>query len=59
MGEDRATSVVNSYGRSHDVRNLFIADMSVFPTSIGVPPQISIYTFARRTAGALGASLRR
>jgi choline dehydrogenase-like flavoprotein len=38
MGEDPDASVVNSWGRCHDVRNLFIVDGSVFVTAGGVNP---------------------
>ncbi len=41
---------VDSWGRHHDVRNLFVADGSVFPTCVAVNPQISIMAFATRTA---------
>mgnify|MGYP002624141221 CR=1 FL=1 len=41
MGEDPGRHVVDSWGRAHDVPNLFIADMSLFPSSVGVPPQIT------------------
>ena len=50
MGEDPARSVVDSWCRSHDVKNLFICDMSVFPSSLGAPPQISTAAIADRTA---------
>ena len=33
------------------VQGLFVADGSLFPTSIGGPPQISVYAFALRVAG--------
>ena len=33
--------------RSFDFRNLFVLDGSLFPTSLGVPPQLSIYAMAR------------
>jgi choline dehydrogenase-like flavoprotein len=46
FGEDPRRSVVRSTGEHHRVRGLFVADGSLFPTSIGVPPQISIYSFA-------------
>jgi choline dehydrogenase-like flavoprotein len=46
MGDDARTSVVSSTGEHHQVRGLFVSDGSLFPTSIGVPPQISIYSFA-------------
>ena len=50
MGGDPATSVVNGFGETHDVRGLFVADMSVFPTSLGAPPQITTAALADRTA---------
>jgi hypothetical protein len=42
MGEDPRESVVNSRGQVHGLKNLYIADASVFPTAIGVNPQITI-----------------
>ncbi len=50
MGEDPKRSVVNSWCRSHDVKNLFVCDMSVFPSSLGAPPQITTASLADRTA---------
>ncbi len=46
MGVDPKTSVVNEWGRSHDVRNLFIVDGSVFVTSGGVNPTTTIQAVA-------------
>jgi choline dehydrogenase-like flavoprotein len=56
MGEDRQRAVVNSYCQSHDLPNLFICDMSVFPSSLGAPPQISTASLADRTAQYIKAS---
>jgi choline dehydrogenase-like flavoprotein len=50
MGSDPSKSVVNAFGESHDVSGLFVADMSVFPTSLGAPPQITTAALADRTA---------
>jgi choline dehydrogenase-like flavoprotein len=50
MGDDPRASVVASTGEHHQLRGLFVADGSLFPTSIGVPPQISIYAFALHLA---------
>jgi len=50
MGEDPKRSVVNSWCRSHDIPNLFVCDMGVFPTSLGAPPQITTAAIADRTA---------
>jgi choline dehydrogenase-like flavoprotein len=41
MGTDPATSVIAPSGESHRVPNLFISDASVFPTSLGVNPQLT------------------
>ena len=59
MGADPASSVVGSYGECHDVEGLFVADMSVFPTSLGAPPQITTAMFADRTAHHLLQNWRR
>lgn len=50
MGEDPETSVVDPYGRSHDVPNLFIVDGSVFVTAAGVNPTATICALAKRCA---------
>jgi len=47
-GDDPATSVVDQYGRSHDVPNLFVMDGSVFVTSSSVNPTPTIVAFAAR-----------
>ncbi len=43
MSDDPALGPVRSDGRHHQLSNLWVADGSLFPTSIGVPPQLSIY----------------
>lgn len=43
MGDDPTVAAVGSDGRHHHLQNLWIADGSLFPTSIGGPPQLSIY----------------
>jgi choline dehydrogenase-like flavoprotein len=48
MGGDPRTSVVDSRGRHHELDNLWIVDGSVFPTSLGVNPQLTIYALASR-----------
>ena len=47
MGADPKRSVVNSRGRHHELENLWIVDGSIFPTSLGVNPQLSVYGHAR------------
>jgi choline dehydrogenase-like flavoprotein len=46
MGTDPERSVVNEWGRSHDVKNLFIVDGSIFVTSAGVNPTSTIQALA-------------
>ena len=46
MGTDPETSVVNEWGRSHDVKNLFIVDGSIFVTAAGVNPTNTIQALA-------------
>jgi choline dehydrogenase-like flavoprotein len=46
LGDDPRTSVVDSTGEHHQVRGLFVLDGSLFPTSIGGPPQIGIFSLA-------------
>ena len=53
MGEDPETSVVDRWGRTHDVSNLFIIDGSIFTTSACVNPTSTIQALALRTADYL------
>ena len=46
MGKDPAKSVVNEWGRCHDVKNLFVVDGSIFVTSAGVNPTRTIQALA-------------
>ncbi len=48
MGDDPGTSVVDSFGRSHDHRNLFVVDASILPTSAAVNPALTIAALALR-----------
>jgi choline dehydrogenase-like flavoprotein len=57
MGADPRTSVVDALGRHHQVSNLAVFDGSVFPTSLGVNPSLSIYALAARNATALAARI--
>ena len=50
MGNDPASSVVDRWGRTHDVPNLYIIDGSVFVTSTGVNVTPTICALAKRTA---------
>lgn len=53
MGIDGTRSVVNEWGRSHDVKNLFIVDSSVFVTSAGVNPTSTLQAVALYIADSM------
>jgi choline dehydrogenase-like flavoprotein len=53
MGRDPDRSVVNEWGRSHDVKNLFIVDGSIFVTSAGVNPTCTIQALALYIADSI------
>ena len=56
MGDDAAHAIVRSEDlRHHRIENLYVIDGSVFPTSLGVNPQESIYGLARLMASRLAA----
>jgi choline dehydrogenase-like flavoprotein len=55
MGDDPATSVVNADCRSWDIPNLWVCDGSVFPTTGGVNPSLTITSIAMRTADRIRA----
>jgi choline dehydrogenase-like flavoprotein len=48
MGVDPGSSVVDAWGRAHDIRNLFIFDGSIWPTSSGMNPTATITALTLR-----------
>jgi choline dehydrogenase-like flavoprotein len=55
MGKDPRSSVVDEFGRAHDLPGLVITDASVLPGSTYVNPQITIMALAARSARRLAA----
>lgn len=55
FGSDPASSVLRPDGRAHDVENLWVADASFMPTSMGVNPSLTIAAFALHVAKGMGA----
>lgn len=53
MGADPRTSVVDKFGRTHDVSNLFVCDGSILPTQGSANPGLTIQALAARTADYL------
>ena len=46
VGGDRKKTVVNPHGETHDVKNLYVVDASLLPTSIGYNPSETVYALA-------------
>jgi choline dehydrogenase-like flavoprotein len=59
MSANSKEGVVNQYGRHHQIENVSVIDGSVFPTSIGANPQLSVYGLAWRNAARLAGDMRR
>ncbi len=57
MGTDSKSSVVDSFGRSHDHRNLFIMGSGAFPTSSTANPTLTIVALTLRMVPELLASI--
>ncbi len=57
MGEDKSTCLVDSDCKYHYLDNLWVFDGSVFPTSIGTNPQLSIYALVCKQATELAKKL--
>jgi choline dehydrogenase-like flavoprotein len=53
MGSDPRTSVVDKFGRTHDIPNLFVCDGSILPTQGSANPGLTIQALAARTADYL------
>jgi choline dehydrogenase-like flavoprotein len=57
MGTDPQRSVVNEWGRAHDVRNLFVIDGSIFVTAGAVNPTCTIQALALYIADTIRNNL--
>lgn len=55
IGSSADDSVVNSNCKVHGFKNLFVCDASVFPTAVGVNPQISVMTVASIIASRIAS----
>jgi len=59
MGDDPRSSVVDRDGRAWEIPNLWICDGSLFPTSAGVNPSLTIQALACRMGDRIQALARR
>jgi choline dehydrogenase-like flavoprotein len=57
FGPEPRNAVVDETGRHHHLANLYVLDGSLFPTSIGANPQLSIYGITARLATELAQRL--
>jgi choline dehydrogenase-like flavoprotein len=55
MGDDPTSSVVDAASRFHDVDNMICADSSVFVTSAGYNPTLTLVALAHRAACLLAS----
>ena len=56
MGADSSNSVVNSDCKVHGFDNLYVCDASVFPTALGVNPQLTVMALAAMVSDKILAS---
>ena len=59
MSENAQDGVVNKWGQTHDVSNLFISDGSVFTTGAAENPTLTIVALAIRQADHIAAEMSR
>jgi choline dehydrogenase-like flavoprotein len=59
MGQDPQRSVVDRWGRAHDVPNMFIADASIFVTAGSAHPTLTLMALASRTADFMIEAFKR
>lgn len=58
MGNSQETSVVDPNGKFHHLTNLSVIDGSIFPTSLGVNPSLTIYAIASKLATKLAKEFK-
>ncbi len=50
FGRSQKTGAINSTGESFEIKNLFVSDASIIPTSLGVNPQLTIMALSTMIA---------
>jgi choline dehydrogenase-like flavoprotein len=58
LGPDPRRAAVDLSGRYHHLANLHVFDGSLFPTSIGANPQLSVYGIVAKLASGLAAAMK-
>ena len=57
MSENPRDGVVNKWGQTHDIKNLFVSDGSQFTTGAGENPTLTIVTLAIRQADYIASEM--
>ena len=58
MGDDPKTSVLNKWGQSHDIKNLFVVDGAAFTSAGWQNPTMTILSLAMRSSEYLAEQMR-
>jgi choline dehydrogenase-like flavoprotein len=58
MGDDAKTSVLNKWGQSHDIKNLFVVDGAAFVSAGWQNPTMTILSLAMRSSEYLAEQMR-
>jgi choline dehydrogenase-like flavoprotein len=56
MGTGAANSVVNSYGQTHEIPNLYVAGPGIFATAGASNPTYTVFALSMRGAENLAAN---
>jgi choline dehydrogenase-like flavoprotein len=59
MSAKARDGVVNKFGQSHDIKNLFVSDGSQFTTSAACNPTLTIVSLAIRQADHIAGAMQR
>jgi choline dehydrogenase-like flavoprotein len=59
MSEKPRDGVVNKYGQTHDIKNLFVSDGSQFTSGAACNPTLTIVSLAIRQADNMAAMMQR
>jgi choline dehydrogenase-like flavoprotein len=59
MSANPRDGVVNKYGQTHDIKNLFVSDGSQFTTGAGVNPTLTIVALAVRQGDNMAGMMQR
>jgi choline dehydrogenase-like flavoprotein len=57
LGSDAKRAAVDATGRYYHLENMYVFDGSLFPTSLGANPQVSIYGITAKLASTVAARL--